>query len=61
MSNFVEVETDLAAEGWMIRDTAREFVKEKMEPDIGEHFIESTRDIHTLIVGKELTGLSSFK
>jgi glutaryl-CoA dehydrogenase len=42
MLDFVDVEADLTSEERMIRDTAREFVEEKIKPDIGEHFIEGT-------------------
>jgi glutaryl-CoA dehydrogenase len=42
MFDFVDMETDLEREEKMIRDTAREFVEEKIKPDIGEHFIDGT-------------------
>jgi alkylation response protein AidB-like acyl-CoA dehydrogenase len=42
MLDYVGLEADLSAEERMIRDTAREFVDEKVRPDIGEHWIEGT-------------------
>ncbi|SEH17730.1 glutaryl-CoA dehydrogenase [Natronorubrum sediminis] len=42
MLDFVNVEDDLAEEERMIRDTAREFVDERVKPDIGEHFENGT-------------------
>lgn len=42
MLDFVDVEADLEREEQMICDTAREFVEEKIKPDIGKHFIEGT-------------------
>ena len=45
MSDFVDIEADLTFEERMIRDTAREFVEEKIKPDIDE----------------KLTGLSGYE
>ena len=42
MLDFVGVEAELDSEERMIRDTAREFVEEKIKPDIDEHYIEGT-------------------
>ena len=42
MLDYVGLEADLAEEERMIRDTAREFVDERVKPDIGEHFEEGT-------------------
>ncbi|APX97709.1 acyl-CoA dehydrogenase family protein [Natronorubrum daqingense] len=42
MLDFVNVEDDLAEEERMIRDTAREFVDERVKPDIGDHFENGT-------------------
>jgi len=42
MLDYLDLEADLGEEERMIRDTAREFVDEKVRPDIGEHWIEGT-------------------
>jgi glutaryl-CoA dehydrogenase len=42
MLDYVDLEGDLTEEERMVRDTAREFVEEKVKPDVGEHFIEGT-------------------
>lgn len=42
MLDFVDIEADVSEEERMIRDTAREFVKENVKPDIGEHFKNGT-------------------
>ena len=42
MLDYVDLEADLDEEERMIRDTAREFVEEKIKPDIGEHFEAGT-------------------
>jgi acyl-CoA dehydrogenase/glutaryl-CoA dehydrogenase len=42
MLDYFDLEADLDEEERMIRDTAREFVEEKVRPDIGEHWIEGT-------------------
>ncbi|MFC6837370.1 acyl-CoA dehydrogenase family protein [Halomarina ordinaria] len=42
MLDYVELGADLDAEERMIRDTARDFVEERVKPDIGEHWIEGT-------------------
>jgi acyl-CoA dehydrogenase/glutaryl-CoA dehydrogenase len=42
MLDYFDVESDVSAEERMIRDTAREFVEEKVHPNIGEHWIEGT-------------------
>jgi alkylation response protein AidB-like acyl-CoA dehydrogenase len=42
MLDYVSLENDLGDEERMIRDTAREFVGEKVRPDIGQHFEDGT-------------------
>ena len=42
MLDFVSLEEDLTQEERMIRDTAREFVDDKVRPDIGDHFEDGT-------------------
>jgi glutaryl-CoA dehydrogenase len=42
MLDYVGLEGDLDQEERMIRDTAREFVEEQVNPDIGEHFEAGT-------------------
>ncbi|WP_247420935.1 acyl-CoA dehydrogenase family protein [Halomarina salina] len=42
MLDYVGLEGDLTREERMVRDTAREFVDEKVRPDVGEHWIEGT-------------------
>ncbi|WP_075937644.1 acyl-CoA dehydrogenase family protein [Halosegnis longus] len=42
MLDYVDLEADLDAEERLIRDTAREFVEEKVRPDIGDHWIAGT-------------------
>ena len=42
MLDFVDLEADLSREERMIRDTAREFVAERVQPDIGEHYEAGT-------------------
>jgi len=42
MLDYVSLESDLDDEERMIRDTAREFVDEKVRPDIGQHFEDGT-------------------
>ena len=42
MLDYVDLEADLDEEERLIRDTAREFVEEKVRPDIGDHWIEGT-------------------
>src|SRR6056297_1183144 len=42
MLDFVGIESDVSPEERMIRDTAREFVEEKVKPDVGEHFEKGT-------------------
>ncbi|NHN42849.1 acyl-CoA dehydrogenase [Halorubellus sp. JP-L1] len=42
MLDYVSLESDLGDEERMIRDTAREFVDEKVRPDIGQHFEDGT-------------------
>ena len=42
MLDFVQLEADLDEEERLIRDTAREFVEERVKPDIGEHFEAGT-------------------
>ncbi|NGM68231.1 acyl-CoA dehydrogenase [Natronolimnobius sp. AArcel1] len=42
MLDFVTLEADLDEEERLIRDTAREFVADRVKPDIGEHFENGT-------------------
>ncbi|WP_424017742.1 acyl-CoA dehydrogenase family protein [Halorientalis pallida] len=42
MLDYYGVEADLSEEERMIQESAREFVDEKVRPDIGEHWIEGT-------------------
>jgi glutaryl-CoA dehydrogenase len=42
MLDYVGQEADLGEEERMIQETAREFVEEAVQPDIGEHWIEGT-------------------
>ena len=42
MLDYVDLEDDLDAEERMIRDTAREFVEDRVRPDIAEHFEAGT-------------------
>ena len=42
MLDYVDLEADLGEEERMVRDTAREFVAERVAPDIGDHWIEGT-------------------
>ncbi|WP_255197790.1 acyl-CoA dehydrogenase family protein [Halorarius litoreus] len=42
MLDYVGLERDLTEEERMVRDTAREFVDDKIRPDIGDHWIEGT-------------------
>ncbi|RDI71660.1 acyl-CoA dehydrogenase family protein [Halopelagius longus] len=42
MLDYLELEADLTPEERMIRDEARRFVEEEVEPDIGDHFEAGT-------------------
>ena len=42
MLDFVELEQDLTQEEQTIRDTAREFVEEEVQPIIADHYLEGT-------------------
>ena len=42
MLDYVGLEADLGEEERLIRDTAREFVEERVRPDIGDHFQAGT-------------------
>jgi glutaryl-CoA dehydrogenase len=42
MLDFVDIEADVSAEERLIRDTAREFVADRIKPDIGEHYEAGT-------------------
>ncbi|WP_248908840.1 acyl-CoA dehydrogenase family protein [Halocatena marina] len=42
MLDYVDLEADLSAEERMIRETAREFVEDRVAPDIAEHWLEGT-------------------
>ena len=40
MLDYFDLEADLDEEERMVRDTAREFVEDRVRPDIGEHWLE---------------------
>ncbi|MFB6205514.1 MAG: acyl-CoA dehydrogenase family protein [Haloglomus sp.] len=42
MLDYVGLEADLTSEERMVRDTAREFVEEEVEPVVADHWIEGT-------------------
>ncbi|MDR9381175.1 MAG: acyl-CoA dehydrogenase family protein [Natronomonas sp.] len=42
MLDYFDLGSDLTEEERMVRDTARQFVDEKVKPDVGEHWIEGT-------------------
>jgi acyl-CoA dehydrogenase/glutaryl-CoA dehydrogenase len=42
MLDYVDLEADLDDEERMIRDSARQFLEEQVQPDIGDHWIEGT-------------------
>ncbi|WP_254839336.1 acyl-CoA dehydrogenase family protein [Natronomonas marina] len=42
MLDYLELEADLKEEERMVRDTARQFVEEKVRPTVGDHWIEGT-------------------
>ena len=42
MLDYFDLESDLPEVERMVRDTAREFVTERVKPDIGDHWIEGT-------------------
>ena len=42
MLDFVDLEADLDEEERMIRDTARDFVDDRVRPDIADHFVAGT-------------------
>jgi len=42
MLDYVDLEADLTGEERMVRDTAREFVEERFEPVVADHWIEGT-------------------
>lgn len=42
MLDYVDLADDLSAEERMIRDTAREFVADRLDSEIGDHWIEGT-------------------
>jgi glutaryl-CoA dehydrogenase len=42
MLDYVDLEADLDAEEKMIRDTAREFVEDRVRPDVGDYWIGGT-------------------
>jgi alkylation response protein AidB-like acyl-CoA dehydrogenase len=42
MLDYFDLEADLSEEERMVRDTAREFVEDRVRPDIGDHWIEGT-------------------
>lgn len=48
MLDYVDLEAELDEEERMIRDTAREFVEERIKPDIGEHWIDGTFPEHLI-------------
>jgi len=42
MLDYFDLESKLSEEERMVRDTARDFVEDRVKPDIGEHWIEGT-------------------
>jgi alkylation response protein AidB-like acyl-CoA dehydrogenase len=42
MLDYVDLEADLTGEERMVRDTAREFVEDRFEPVVADHWIEGT-------------------
>jgi len=42
MFDYLDLDSDLSDEERLVRDTAREFVAEEVEPDIGDHFEDGT-------------------
>jgi len=42
MIDYVDLESDLTEEERMVRDTAREFVEDKVKPVVADHWIEGT-------------------
>jgi glutaryl-CoA dehydrogenase len=42
MLDYVDLESDLTEEERMVRDTAREFVEDKVKPVVADHWIEGT-------------------
>jgi acyl-CoA dehydrogenase/glutaryl-CoA dehydrogenase len=42
MLDYLDLEADLSNEERMVRDTAREFVADRVKPVVGEHWIEGT-------------------
>ena len=42
MLDYFDLEADLNESERMVRDTAREFVEDRVRPDIGEHWLEGT-------------------
>jgi alkylation response protein AidB-like acyl-CoA dehydrogenase len=42
MLDYLDLEADLDEAERMVRDTAREFVAEEVEPDVGDHWIDGT-------------------
>jgi len=42
MLDYLQLEADLDEPERMVRDTAREFVEERIKPDVGDHWLEGT-------------------
>jgi acyl-CoA dehydrogenase/glutaryl-CoA dehydrogenase len=42
MLDYFDLESDLSEEERMVQNTAREFVEDRVRPDVGEHWIEGT-------------------
>ena len=42
MLDYLQLEADLDEPERMVRDTAREFVEERVKPDVGDHWLEGT-------------------
>ncbi len=42
MLDYLDLEADLDETERMVRDTAREFVEERVKPDVGDHWLEGT-------------------
>lgn len=59
----------LTDEEKLVQSTVRAFVEERVLPDIARHLLnlesvytyEGTHDIHTLILGQDITGISAFE
>jgi glutaryl-CoA dehydrogenase len=61
MPDFFEVSRQFTPEERAVADTVRAFVDARVLPTIGDHFEkgEGTHDIHTLVLGHEITGIAA--